>query len=141
MIRTILFDTTVIIDLWRGRTGIKILLEKFKEEVLCISAITIGEIYDGLGYTKEKRGVEMYTKIKIQFEKIINEFEIIPINLEILKQSGKFKGCLRANGTTLDFGDCIIGISAEIIKAGKLVSRNPKHFNEFKIPIKTYSLN
>ena len=137
----ILLDTTVIIDLWRGRKGVKICLEKYKEEVLCISAITIGEIYDGLGYTKEKRGTTIFIEIQDHFEKIFNEFEIIPITLSILKESGIIKGKLRANGVILDFGDCIVGITAKLIKAEKIVSRNPKHLNEFDVPIESYEIN
>lgn len=137
----ILLDTTVIIDLWRGRDGVKNCLEKYKEEVLCISAITIGEIYDGLGYTKEKRGTTIYTEIQDHFEKIFTEFEIIPITLNIIKQSGIIKGELRANGIILDFGDCIVGITAKLIKAEKILSRNPKHLSEFDVPIESYEIN
>jgi predicted nucleic acid-binding protein len=136
----IVLDTNVIIDLWRGRDGVKNCLEDYKDELLCISAITISEIYDGLGYTKEKRGTDIYKEIESQFEKIFTEFEIIPINLNILKKSGMVKGELRAKGTILDFGDCIVGITAKIIKAEKILSRNPKHFSEFDVPLESYEI-
>lgn len=136
----ILLDTNVIIDLWRGRNGVKNCLEKYKEEVLCISAISIGEIYDGLGYTKEKRGTKIYKEIQSQFGKILTEFEIIPITTNILKLSGVSKGELRANGIILDIGDCIIGITANLIKAEKIVSRNPKHFSQFDVQVESYEI-
>jgi len=137
----ILLDTNVIIDLWRGRGGVKNCLEKYKDEVLCISAISIGEIYDGLGYTKQKRGTDIYKEIENQFEKIFTEFEIIPITLDILKLSGIIKGELRANGTILDFGDCIVGITAKLIQVEKIISRNPKHFSDFEIPLESYEVS
>jgi len=137
----ILLDTNVIIDLWRGRNGVKNCLEKYKEEALCISAITIEEIYDGIGYTKKKRATNIYQDIQNQFEKIFTEFEIIPITLDILKLSGMIKGELRANDIILDFGDCIVGITAKLIKAEKIISRNPKHFSEFDVPVESYEIN
>ncbi|KKL07202.1 hypothetical protein LCGC14_2588390 [marine sediment metagenome] len=97
----IIADTTVLIDVWRGRAGIKSYLERYKEKNLCISAITVAEIYDGLGYTKEKKGEAIYTKIRGQIGKIISEFHIIPINTSILQESGTFKGVLRAKNLSI----------------------------------------
>jgi len=57
-IRMILVDTTVLIDIWRGRTNVRKCLEKYTEESFAISSITIEEIYDGLGYTKTEKGEE-----------------------------------------------------------------------------------
>jgi len=134
----IIIDTTVIIDIWRGKNSIKKCLEGKSDEKLCISAITIEEIYEGLGYTKEKKGVEIFEKFRDQYEKIFGDFEIIPIDLLILKQAGIKKGQLRSKGLILDTADCIIGITAELINAKNIITRNPKHFEEFKVEIVSY---
>lgn len=136
----IIVDTTVLIDIWRGRPEIKAYLKNYNEKNLCISAITIAELYDGLGYTKEKKGEAIYIKIKPQIEKIISEFHIIPINTSILQESGAFKGELRTRGINLDFADCIIGLTAKIIKAEKIITRDPNHFKDFEIPLESYSI-
>ncbi|TFG01293.1 MAG: PIN domain-containing protein [Promethearchaeota archaeon] len=136
----IIADTTVIIDLWRGKKNIKKCLERKKNEKLCVSAITIEEIYDGLGYTKEKKGLELFEKIKDQYEKIFGDFEIIPIDIIILKQAGIKKGQLRSKGIIMDTADCIIGITAEIIKVNSIITRNPKHFEEFQTEILSYEV-
>lgn len=136
----IIVDTTVLIDIWRGRPEIKAYLKNYNEKNLCISAITIAELYDGLGYTKEKKGEAIYIKIKPQIEKVISEFHIIPINTSILQESGTFKGELRARGIILDFADCIIGLTAKIMKAEKIITRNPNHFKDFEIPLESYSI-
>jgi len=137
----IIADTTVLIDLWRGRSGVKKCLEKLEEETFCISAISIEEIFDGLGYTMEKKGKDFYKKIREQFEKILKDFEIIPLNLAMLKQSGTFRGQFRAKGITLDLGDCIIGATAKAVNAKKIISRNPNHFKEFEIPFESYEFD
>ena len=107
----------------------------------CISAITVEEIYDGPGFTLEKKGEDVYKNIKEQHEKILSDFEIIPINVEILQQSGLFRGELRAKGNTLDLGDSVIGISTRWLKAEKLITRNPKHFTDFGINLETYEID
>ncbi|MHA1150405.1 MAG: type II toxin-antitoxin system VapC family toxin [Promethearchaeota archaeon] len=137
----IIVDTTVLIDLWRGRTGVKECLAKNKEENFCISGITIEEIYDGLGYTKEKKDKDVYEQIKEQHEKILNDFHIIPLNLDIMKKSGLLRGELRAKGVIMDLADIIIMVTSQEIKAKKIITRNPKHFGDSHVQVESYEIN
>lgn len=57
----IIVDSTVIIDIWRGRSNLKSVLKPYSNQTICISAITLAEIYDGLGYTKEKKSEEIFS--------------------------------------------------------------------------------
>ncbi len=134
-------DTTVLIDLWRGRTGVKECLAKNKEENFCISAITIEEIYDGLGYTKVKKDKEVYEQIKEQHEEILNDFHIMPLNLDIMKKTGLFRGELRAKGVIIDLADIIIMVTSQEIKAKKIITRNPRHFDESLVQVESYEIN
>lgn len=136
----ILVDTTVIIDIWRGRNNVKAVLISYIDELICISAITVAEIYDGLGYTKEKKGDTVYDKIKDQIEKVLSGFHIIPLNMQILQESGAFKGELRARGNILDLADCIIGITAKMMNADKIITRNKTHFQQFGLDIESYTI-
>ena len=136
----ILVDTTVIIDIWRGRTNVRKCLEKYTEESFAISSITIEEIYDGLGYTKKEKGEELYKKIRNQYAKIFHNFQIIPLSTEILKKTGLLRGELRGNGEILDLADIIIMVTAQEIHASKIITRNPKHFENSPIPIESYNV-
>lgn len=136
----ILVDTTVIIDIWRGRSGVKRHLKNYKEETLCISIISIAEIYDGLGYTKEKKGDAVHNKIKDQIEKVLSGFHILPLNIPILQESGTIKGKLRAQGIIIDLADCIIGITAKLMNADKIITRNKSHFQDFGLNIESYTI-
>ncbi len=136
----IIVDATVVIDIWRGRSNVKSVLKPYSDQSVCISAITIAEIYDGLGYTKEKKSEKIYTQIKDQIEKILSEFHIIPLNLQILQESGRLKGNLRAKGITLDLADCIIGTTAKLMKSERLITRNIRHFQDFGLSIETYEI-
>lgn len=102
--------------------------------------ITIEEIYDGLGYTKEKKSKEIYDEIKIQHEKILEEFQLIPITLEIIKNVGLLRGEYRANGQLYDIFDLIIRVTAQEMEASKIITRNPKHFKDSKIPVESYEI-
>jgi predicted nucleic acid-binding protein len=136
----ILVDTTVVIDIWHGKQQISTLLKRYKEENYFISAITITELYDGLGYTKEKKGKVVYKKIEEQIEKVLSGFHIIPLNIPILQESGALKGSLRAKGILLDIADCIIGVTAKLMNAEKIITRNARHFQEFGVNIETYDI-
>ena len=137
----IIVDTTVIIDIWRGRDTVKTILNPYKDEIICISAISVAEIHDGLGYTKEKKGETVYHKIKDQIENVLSGFHIIPLNMPILKESGSFKGELRAKGIILDLADCIIALTAKLMNAEKIITRNPRHFQDFGLVIEHYDIN
>ena len=73
----IMLDTNVIIDLGRGRSGVKKILENLKETVFAISAITIQEIYVGLGYILEKYGNELYEKNKEKSQNLLEDYTIL----------------------------------------------------------------
>ncbi|MFW9878734.1 MAG: type II toxin-antitoxin system VapC family toxin, partial [Candidatus Thorarchaeota archaeon] len=125
----------------RGRSNVKSVLKPYSNQTIYISAITLAEIYDGLGYTKEKKKNEkIFLQIKDQIEKVLSEFGIIPINSQILKESGSLKGFLRAKGITLDLADCIIGTTAKLMNAEKLITRNIHHFQDFELTLESYEI-
>ena len=136
----IMLDTNVIIDLGRGRSGVKKILENLKETVFAISAITIQEIYVGLGYILEKYGNELYEKNKEKSQNLLEDYTILKITRPILELSGLNKGKLRAKGVTIEIQDLIIGSTAEILGAEKIITRNPKHFEVFTVRIESYEL-
>lgn len=138
--KMIIVDTTVIIDLWKGKDGVRKSLEDNKPEIFTISSITLEEIYDGLGYTKEKKSRKVYNEIKKQHEKILAEFQNLPITQEILKKVGLKRGELRARGISMNIEDLIIMITAQELGASKIITRNPRHFENPITPIETYEI-
>lgn len=136
----IIVDSTVIIDIWRGRSNVKSVLKPYSNQTVCISAITLAEIYDGLGYTKEIKSQKIFLQIRDQIEKVLSEFHIIPLNSQILQESGSLKGYLRAKGIILDLADCIIGTTAKLMNAEKLITRNIRHFQDFGLSVESYEI-
>jgi len=135
----IIVDTNVIIDIERGKNTLKKLFEEYQDEHFCISSISILELYVGLGYSKNKKGKKFYEKQKKIVDKITNDFEIIPLTIEILKEAGLKKGELMVSGINLDFEDILIGITGEKMKVKHIFTRNKKHFESFSLFIEDYS--
>jgi predicted nucleic acid-binding protein len=130
----IIVDTNILIGIERGELTIKSFIEQNSDEDFYISAISIQELFVGLGYSKIKMGNKFYEQKKAILESIINDFHVFEISEEILKLAGQKQGELMAQGITLDNEDFIIGITAEIMKATKIFSKNSKHFENFSIP-------
>ena len=135
----IIVDTNVIIDIERGKNTLKKLFEKYPDEHFCISAISILELYVGLGYSKSKKGKIFFEKQKKIVDSITNDFDIIPLSLQILKESGLKKGELMASGISIDFEDILIGITGEILEVTHIFTRNKNHFESFSLSLEDYS--
>ncbi|MHA1519006.1 MAG: type II toxin-antitoxin system VapC family toxin [Promethearchaeota archaeon] len=134
----IIVDTNVLIDIERGKKSVKELFEKFQDEHFCISAVSILELYVGLGYSKSKKGENFYQKQKKKVDSICNDFEIIPLSLQIIKEAGLKKGNLMVSGIIVDFEDILIGVTGEILEVNHLFTRNKKHFENFSLSIQEY---
>ena len=136
----ILADTTVLIDILRGRDETRQLLERFRDEPLCISGITIKELHVSLGYTRVKMDEAVYEEKRRDVMKLIENFHVIEVSNEILEKAGEKEGELLAKGKKLELEDIIVGVSAEDIKASRIITRNADHFTPFTIPVESYQI-
>jgi predicted nucleic acid-binding protein len=136
----IIVDTTVLIDIARGREGVKEILERCKAEDICISTISFEEIYAGLGHSLSRLGVEKFTTIKEKYDKLLSQFRPITVTDRLLKKAGMYRGTCLAKGYAIDPADAVILVTAEMEKAEAIITRNPDHFKETKVRVDSYSL-
>ncbi len=136
----IICDTSVIIDIDRGRPEVEAVVRAHEGEPVGISAITIQEIYVGLGYQRVKFGDRHFEKTQARLQKILDDVKIVDITTPILEQAGLLRGELQAKGIRVDAQVYIIAATAQQVQASKVLTRNPEHFNHFPIPIEAYSL-
>ena len=136
----IIVDSTVLIDIERGRDPIKQLLEQYSSEEIAISMITIQEMYVGLGVTLKKRGEKAYFLKRSHIEQILEDFVFYDINQAILERAGIKEGELLSDGITIDSNDLIIGATAEFYKADKIITRNSVLFDVWSIQIESYEI-
>lgn len=134
----ILVDTTVIIDIVRKVEASREAIEIYSGEEFAISAISLEEIYAGLGHTLERKGKDFFLKVKEGYEKILSQYTILEVTERILKRAGMFRGYCSAKGLIIDQADAIINATAEINKIEVIISRNPDHFKESRVKIHSY---
>jgi len=134
----IIVDTNGIIDVMRGRTGVKQCLEKYEGQEVGISAITIQELFVGAGYIRKSRGEAMFEAEKQKIRNVLEDYTIFNITRTILESAGLKKGELRAQGITFDLQDFIIGTTAEHIAAEKVITRDHDHFKHFNVSVESY---
>ncbi|MDQ3728349.1 MAG: PIN domain-containing protein [Actinomycetota bacterium] len=114
----ILLDTTVLIDLLRGRGGARSRLlglrDRGDEAWAC--AVNVEEVFRGL------RSSEITSA-----QNLISGLRIAPLGASEGRRAGAWRRDFAAEGTTLAQADCLIAAAAVGVKA-RLATGNPKHF-------------
>lgn len=121
-----LLDTDVIIEYLRGRDEAIRYVESLEGE-LCVSAITVAELYSGVKGSDEEAALEGF----------LDAFEVIPIDRALARLGGLCRQRYQpAHGTGL--ADAIVATSAESAGAA-LVTFNKRHFPMTKDVVVPYS--
>lgn len=112
-----LLDTTILIDLFRGRQEAIVFLDKLSlEGSLFICAIVVSEIFSGV------RPAEL-SKVEEFFEAM----RYIPIDYKTAKRAGLYKRDFQRKGITLSISDTLIAAAA-VEHSLTLVTKNVRHF-------------
>lgn len=99
----ILLDTSVLIDLLRGRSQKRELLKKLALEghTFAITAINLSEIHAGLRSQERKATMEL-----------LSAFECLPIQCGIAELAGDLRNTWARKGVTLHLADTLIAAAA-----------------------------
>jgi predicted nucleic acid-binding protein len=136
----IIADTTVLIDTARGKEGVKKILDQLNKEDICISSISLEEIYAGLGHSLSRLGAKKFTRIMGKYEKVMSQFRPLAITDRLFKKAGMYRGECLAKGFVINPADAIISVTAEMESAASIITRNPDHFKDAKVRITSYSI-
>jgi predicted nucleic acid-binding protein len=100
---TVLLDTTVLIDLLRGKPqGIAIFRQLLASgHVPATSAINVGEVYSGV------RPHELNN-----VQRLFAEMEIYPVSFSIAKHAGELRNSAARKGITLELDDMLVASTA-----------------------------
>jgi predicted nucleic acid-binding protein len=115
----VVLDTTVLIDLLRGRPGaaarIRALREQDDRPYIC--AVNVEEIERGLrGEAETEAARQLFAGLSI-----------VPLGLVEGVTAGRWRRGFAARGQTLSQADCLIGAAASRI-GGRLATSNPRDF-------------
>jgi predicted nucleic acid-binding protein len=115
----VLLDTTVLIDLLRGRAGAAERLRTVREsgDVPYVCAINIEEIHRGLRGGPEGEAAS----------RLIEGMLIAPLGRDEGERAGTWRREHAERGLTLSQADCLIAAAANSI-AGRLATGNPRDF-------------
>ncbi|MBI2647420.1 type II toxin-antitoxin system VapC family toxin [Candidatus Woesearchaeota archaeon] len=123
--KKIFVDSDYVINYLRGRTYTQDIIKKIKNKELeaYISVVTLFELYVGalLSINPKKRFEDV--------EILLNWFNIIEINKEIMLIAAKIHVELRKKGFMLEIQDVLIGATAISMNIG-LLTNNKKHFEK-----------
>jgi predicted nucleic acid-binding protein len=117
-VAAVLLDTTVLIDLLRGRAGavrrLRTLRESGDSPHAC--AVNVEEIFRGLRPSEDDAADRLFAGLKI-----------VPLAAYEGRRAGEWRRLFASRGQTLSQADCLIAAAAQAV-AGRLATGNPKHF-------------
>ncbi len=114
----ILADTSILIDLLRGRSQRRELFKRLTLEghTFAVTAINLSEIYAGM-WPQEREATQ----------KLLAAFECLPIHCEIAQLAGGLRGTWARKGVTLHLADTLIAAAAMHYRLA-LMTDNRKDF-------------
>ena len=114
----ILLDTTVVIDLLRGRPGAVQRLRRLRDtgDGPCVCAINVEETVRGLRSAESEPASRLFRGLRI-----------VPLGEREGRQAGEWRREHAARGLTLAQADCLVAAAALSI-GGRLATANMKDF-------------
>ena len=118
----LILDTDVLIDYLRGNDKAVRFLDNLQEQ-LCVSVITVAELYAGIRNKKEQRAIERF----------LSAFDAVPIDQGIAIKGGLFR---KEYGPSHGVGlaDALIAATAQSCQA-RLVTLNQRHFPMLEVTV------
>lgn len=114
----VLLDTTVLIDLLRGRTGAVTRLRSLRRQGdrPCVCVVNVEEVARGVRPDEEDDARRLFAGLRLA-----------PLRTEEGWRAGAWRRDHAARGETLTQADCLIAAAAFGVGA-RLATGNPKHF-------------
>ena len=119
MTRSILLDTDVLVDFFRGHAKAVAFINRYSDRII-LSSIVVAELFAGVKGSAEQVALEAFVSL----------FRVVPVNVEIAKAGGLYKSKFgRSHGVGL--ADAILAATAEAENA-ELKTLNTKHYPMLK---------
>lgn len=114
----VLLDTTVLIDLLRGRADAVARLRRLREggDRAYVCAINVEEVVRGLRSDERGRALDLLSGLRL-----------VSLGRAEGWQAGEWRNDYASRGRTLSQSDCLIAAAA-VSAGGKLATGNPKDF-------------
>ncbi len=113
----VLLDTTVLIDVLRGRPVVdRLRLLRRRADVAATSAVNVEEVFRGLRPTEHA-----------SVRRLLDGLLVVPLDRTAGERAGLWRRDYSEQGKTLSQADCLIAAAA-VSAGGRLATGNPRHF-------------
>jgi tRNA(fMet)-specific endonuclease VapC len=120
--RRVLIDTSIVIEYLRSQNRkVSAFVKLFKDNDLCISAISIFELYNGATNESKKQDIEI----------LCYEIENIDFDINTAKTASEIYRNLRSKNKIIEFRDILISATA-IQYNLPIATLNVKHFEQIE---------
>ena len=119
-----LIDSSVLVDIERGRTDLGVLLEKQGDRGIAMAAITAAELLHGvhrLRISKRK------TRAEAVVEVLLSSMPVIPFDLVCARAHARLGAELARRGVTVGTHDLMIGATA-LARGFSVLTRDQRSF-------------
>jgi tRNA(fMet)-specific endonuclease VapC len=125
-LRTVLVDTSIIVDVDRGRADvIELCKELTSTNSALISTVSVSEILTGSYLRKD------YVSAVAKAERVLNQFRWVPLNGEVAKVVAQLNAYLLSKGQPIEYQDVVIAASCLVKCCDVLLTENKGHFERF----------
>jgi predicted nucleic acid-binding protein len=118
---TVLLDSDWVVDFLNGTARAQRLLGTARREQLAVSAMTYGEVYEGIYFGRDPRGAERV------FQNFLRSVDVLPISRQVLRRFARIRGELRRQSQLISDPDILIAATA-LHHGMQLATRNRQHF-------------
>ena len=119
MARSILLDTDILVDFFRGHSKAVAFVNTHSARII-LSSIVVAELYAGVKGDTEQTALDNF----------ISLFRVVPVNQEIAKTGGIYRRDF-AKSHGIGLADAILAATAEVENA-ELKTLNTKHYPMFR---------
>ena len=125
-LRTALVDTSIIVDVDRGREDVIELCKQLTStDSAFISTVSVSEILTGSYLRKD------YAVAVNKAEKVLSQFRWVPLNGEVAKVVAQLNAYLISKGQPIEHQDVVIAASFLVTCCDVLLTENKSHFERF----------
>ena len=125
-LRTVLVDTSIIVDVDRGKEDVIELCKQLTStDSAFISTVSVSEILTG-SYLRKDFAVAVN-----KAERVLSQFCWVPLNGEVAKVVAQLNAYLMAKGQPVEYQDVVIAASFLVTRCDVLLTENKSHFERF----------
>jgi len=132
-VHSVLLDTSFLIDLMNGDEDAIAKARELEANLIQqrLSSMTLFELYYGIERSNQSKGK------REKVENVLSSKPVHPADTAVMRKAGRLSGKLVNEGNTVDDGDVIIGVTADVVDE-PVLTRNVDDLDRLGVDVETY---